>query len=127
MSGNPIHFGNVVSRKPKKKLGSIWYCITKACSQPAYGSVCGIDGAPQRADASHAAHQAIANSKLVAPMKNISRCGASASWRGESPGAGVGRISMVARVGSSGGGRIDPGQTAQTGRGAQGAPSKVQR
>ena len=65
------------------KLGNTWYCITKACSQPAYGEGCGIASAGQRAAASHAAHHSIASSRLLAPMKNISRCGALASNRGD--------------------------------------------
>src|SRR5512133_553050 len=60
------------------KLGNTWYCMTKACSQPAYGEGWCIGNHCQRVVASHAAHHSIASSTLLAPMKNSSRCGASA-------------------------------------------------
>ena len=41
----------------------------------------------QRAATSHAAHHTIASSTLLAPTKNISRCGACASRRGDSASA----------------------------------------
>ena len=76
------------------KLGSIWYCMTKACSQPAYGWVCGIaSSAGQRVATSQAAHHAIASSRLLAPMKNSRRCGVAASRAGDrvaSAGSGSG-------------------------------------
>src|SRR5690606_42098812 len=90
MSGRPSQRGNTVNRKPKKKLGSTWYCITKACSQPGYVDACGTCNRPgQRCAASHAVHHAIASRRLPAPMKNISRCGASANRPGEGPEAGL--------------------------------------
>jgi len=89
MSGRPSHFGKVVSRKPKKKLGSTWYCITKACTQPVCSGACGMARSGQRAPTSHAAHHAMAISRFIEPMKNIRRCGAVASRPGESA-AGLG-------------------------------------
>src|SRR6478672_6850676 len=65
------------------KLGSIWYCITKACSQPAYGCGWCSPNALQRVSASHNVHHSMASSTLLDPMKNISRCGARASSAGE--------------------------------------------
>src|SRR5690606_12987769 len=108
MSGSPSQRGNTVSRKPKKKLGSTWYCITNACSQPGYVAACGTCISPgQRCEDSHAAHQAMASSRLPAPMKNISRCGATASRPGEGPEAG---LFMAYILGRGRAGQVDAGQ-----------------
>src|SRR5690606_26776044 len=108
MSGSPSQRGNTVSRKPKKKLGSTWYCITNACSQPGYVAACGTCISPgQRCEDSHAAHQAMASSRLPAPMKNISRCGATASRPGEGPEAGLFMVHMMVHRRA---GYVDAGQ-----------------
>ena len=71
------------------KLGSIWYCMTNACSQPGNTGGYGTRSRPgQRRPINHAAHHVIASSTLVAPAKNISRCGAIARRAGDSPPRG---------------------------------------
>src|SRR5690606_2319631 len=108
MSGSPSQRGNTVSRKPKKKLGSTWNCITKACSQPGKMAACGTGSRPgQRCAASQAAHQAMASSRLQAPMKNMSRCGATASRPGEGPEGDLVMRSIFTKPGA---GDVDAGQ-----------------
>ena len=68
------------------KLGSTWYCMTNACSQPAKTGGCGIAQPDERFDASQAVHHSIASSRLPAPMKNIRRCGAWTSCRADRAG-----------------------------------------
>ncbi len=64
------------------KLGSTRYCISSACSQAGgSGGGCGVHN-PRNAP-SHNAHHSIASSRLLAPMKNSSRCGARISIAGE--------------------------------------------
>ena len=70
------------------KVGSTWYCITKACIQPAGTDGCDIAQTGHRALISHKVHQPMASSTLLAPTRNSSRCGASARRRR----AGAGRV-----------------------------------
>ena len=55
------------------KGGSSWYCMTKACIQPAHGPSVGSPMACQRASTSHSSHHPIASSTLHAPMENSNR------------------------------------------------------
>ena len=68
------------------KVGSTWYCITKACIQPA--GTLGVGSQPP----SQPDHQPIAASTLAAPTKKRSRCGAAAS--ADQPGECVRFVSM---------------------------------
>jgi hypothetical protein len=58
--------------------GNTWYCMITACIQPAGSGGCGRSSSCQRVATSHAAHQVMAASTLVAPTRNNSRWGAAA-------------------------------------------------
>lgn len=67
--------------------------------------------AGQRVPTSHSAHHSMASSRLLDPMKNISRWGAQTSALGDrEERAGAGWVSMGPSLGAGEGGCLDVGQ-----------------